>query len=129
MANPVKGEVQFVFGGRRRKFRIGMNQVCCLERSLGMSIATLLDPKRAMAFADLREILHQGLVADDPELTLEEVGDMIENHPEPQAIGPMVRESMQASMPHIFKSRERERPLEKKNSNPEKTAEGAAAVS
>lgn len=105
MANPVKGEVQFMFGGRRRTFRIGMNQVCSLERALGMSIATVLDAKRVMHLADLREILYHGLLADDPSLTLEDVGDMIEVHPDPSAIGPMIRESMQAAMPHIFQKK------------------------
>ncbi len=60
-----------------REFIFNLNALCTAEERLGKSIFKLVDWKN-LGLKDLRLLLWAGLVSKSPELTVEEVGDMID---------------------------------------------------
>lgn len=80
MANPLRGQTKFVVGGKEYTFRLAINEICELEKETGIGfikLATnLMDPDTLQVYR-LRDVLHAGLKKSHPDLTLEDVGELI----------------------------------------------------
>lgn len=113
MANPLRGEFPVVLAGKKRKFRLGMSAICSLERARNMPFQKIMDLER-LQFADLVDVLYYGLLADDPDLTLDDICAGIEEHEDPQALFSLIQKSMNESSPRIFKQEGGADPLKKK---------------
>lgn len=109
--NPRKGEVEIELGldadGKAivRKMRISWNQLALIEKALeGRAVQRLIEEKN-FGFDAVRAAIWGGLQVYDPELTLEDVGDLLaEEADKLKYFGSKIRESMALAMPGAFKS-------------------------
>lgn len=76
MANKHRGIVEVELGGKVRNLRYTMNALAEIEDKLGVAMADMKDIK--MTIKNVRVILWAGLIHEDKELTIEEVGDMVD---------------------------------------------------
>jgi hypothetical protein len=121
MANPVRGELELNFGGAKRKFRLGMNEICTLERAYGVKMQNFVgqNSEKSCIFADMRDILYVGLHKYDPSITIEDVGEMMGECTDIEALTFQVMTSMAESNPGFNAGDRGESPLEaKKKENP-----------
>lgn len=79
--NPVKGEVTFQSGDKIYVFKLGTNAQVLLESRTGMSMAKYLKADRIeeLGSRDIRLIFWAGLTRNHPDLTEENVGDLIDD--------------------------------------------------
>lgn len=101
MANPVKGEIEIdlpTLG--KRTFRIGFNEVCVLEESLGRAMSEVFS--KSIGFREIREVIFVGM--RDASVTREDVGEALGQHGDLKTLGEAMRRSMELSMPHLFKA-------------------------
>ncbi len=77
----VKGEVNFESGGKTYTFKLGTNAQVLLESRTGMSMAKYLKADRIeeLGSKDIRLIFWAGLTRNHPDLTEENVGDLIDD--------------------------------------------------
>jgi hypothetical protein len=75
MANPHKGEVSFVVGGKARTVRLSTNAICVLEDELGLSVDGISTRMVQGYLSVLRSVLR---VALNDGTTAEQAGDMID---------------------------------------------------
>lgn len=74
MANEKRGLVKVMLD-KERTLKFDLNALVDVEDNLGFSLAELEDK---MSIKTLRVLLHAGLQHEDPELTLQDVGRMID---------------------------------------------------
>lgn len=75
MANKHRGFVEVELD-KKRTIRFTMNAMAEIEDKLGVSLEDMGDIK--MSIKNVRTILWAGLIHEDPELTEQEVGDMVD---------------------------------------------------
>lgn len=82
MANAQRGEVSFPAIGREWTIKLGTNALCEVEGALGKTISEIgrlmEDPERVTLSA-LRVFIRAGLRAKHPDVTLEDVGNIIDD--------------------------------------------------
>lgn len=74
---PVKS-VPVELGGKTRNLKFGYNALCALEGALGIPISDI--GKKLVGSVDLRTVrglVWAGLIHESPEMTLDEVGNML----------------------------------------------------
>lgn len=74
MANEKRGLVKVMLD-KERTLKFDLNALVDVEDNLGFSLAELEDK---MSIKTLRVLLHAGLLHEDPELTQQDVGRMID---------------------------------------------------
>jgi hypothetical protein len=111
MGNALRDEVEVLLDGKKRFLRYTNNAIVQLEEALGTSKRALLgkmqraaldaqaiaeDPERTVyldtydvPMRQLRALLWAGLIHEDPTLTLEEVGDLMDKPPVEAMFGEM----------------------------------------
>lgn len=75
MANKHRGYVDIQLD-KKRKLRYTMNALAEIEDALGVTMGEIDTVK--MTIKNIRVILWAGLIHEDPELTVEEVGNMVD---------------------------------------------------
>jgi len=79
MANSVKGEVDFMAGGRKYIFRLGINAQVMIEARVGMPVNKYVQEKGdAMGATDIRLLFYAGLQHHHPEVSEEYAGNIID---------------------------------------------------
>lgn len=99
---------------RRFKFSIGF--MARLERLLGKERAQALNWS-SLSMGELVEVLHVAFSKDDPDLTIEDIEDMIEGVEDYEEVVTKIVESMSAAFP------EKKAPARKKKTTTKKAAE------
>jgi hypothetical protein len=61
---------------RPRRLKLGLNAICEFEQLTGSRFFEMAD--RPLSLLEVRALLYVGLRADDPSLTIEQTGDLIE---------------------------------------------------
>jgi hypothetical protein len=69
--------VAIELGGKEFKLRLGMNELAELEENYGLKIADFQDPTTMTSAVTIRAIFFVALKKDHPELTKDEVGEML----------------------------------------------------
>lgn len=62
---------------KKRNLKFNFNAICNFEEATGKSIASLGETKE-FKMSDLRALLWAGLVHEDPDLTIEEAGELFD---------------------------------------------------
>lgn len=80
MANNLRGEVEVQAGGRKVVFRLGVNEMIALQNDLGLAgkdeeFGRVI--AESSGFVNPRLVIFHGLRLRQPEITLEEVGDVM----------------------------------------------------
>lgn len=80
MANNLRGEVEIQVSGKKLVFRLGVNELLSAQNDFGLAgkdeeFALKLD--NALGLADKRILLYHGLRRAQPEITIDEVGDIM----------------------------------------------------
>lgn len=88
MANPIKGQVAFKTKAGPRKAALTFNTIIELEDATGKDVQTLLQEVNAASLRATRGFLWAGLLAFEPDLTLQEAGDVADE------LGPRLGEVM-----------------------------------
>lgn len=101
MPNPVKGEIDITLAKKAYKFRIGFNEVCVLEESLGRPMQQVF-AGTSLGFREIREVVYVGI--GEGKLTRDEVGEALGQTEDFAALGEALRRSMELSMPHLFRN-------------------------
>lgn len=80
LANGRRGEVALEVEGREYVLYFGNNEMCALEEELGRSINEIIDEcnKDHFRASTFRRVLRAMLSRYQPELTLEQVGDLLD---------------------------------------------------
>lgn len=81
MANPHRGEVALAAGDRTLTLVYSFDAICRLEERLDMSIAAigaLLEDPAKLRFSRLRPIIWAGLVDRQPEITENDIGEIVD---------------------------------------------------
>lgn len=92
--------VPIQLGGKTRNLKYGFNALVDLEETLGVSIQDMMKMFASGAkLGDLRAILWAGMKHEEPGLTPEAVGDMIDGPDDFKAIAEAVRAAMEAAFP------------------------------
>ncbi|PHS21740.1 MAG: hypothetical protein COA84_15105 [Robiginitomaculum sp.] len=84
MANPVRGEVEAEFRGKKITLKLTMNAMCALEDKTGRALGEVLedfeamatDPKR-MVFKDFRVLFWAAMIEALPDATVEDAGELM----------------------------------------------------
>jgi hypothetical protein len=80
MANHLRGEVEIAAGDRKLVFRLGVNEMIAIQNDFGLAgkdeefSAALMSLR---GFARPRIVFYHGLRARQPDITIEEVGDIM----------------------------------------------------
>jgi hypothetical protein len=80
MANNLHGEVEIQAGGKKLTFRLGVNEMIAIQNDFGLADK---DEEFALALQQLsgfkrpRMVIYHGLLAHQPEITIEEAGDIM----------------------------------------------------
>lgn len=74
-ADPTLPDVRLTIGGVERKLSFGFDAIARVENTTGINLMTTM--VSTPSFTQLRAILFAALLADDPSLTLEQVGQWI----------------------------------------------------
>ncbi len=76
--------VALLLGGVTRRLRLNMNSIAAFEDRTGSTISEMRDSLGRIRVSALRTLLWSLLITDDPEMTEEQVGAMVdfENLPE-----------------------------------------------
>jgi hypothetical protein len=80
MANHLKGEVEFEVGEKKLTFRLGVNEMLEIQGDFGLVDK---DEEFAQALGDLRGfkcpriVIFRGLLAHQPEITIERAGEIM----------------------------------------------------
>lgn len=84
---------------RPRKMRYGMNALIEIEETLGKKISEIFpqDNTQLVGFKELSIVIYAGLKADDKELTLERVGDLIDEYSDIETVSIKMSEAFEAS--------------------------------
>jgi hypothetical protein len=97
--------VPIQLGGKTRTLKYGFNALVDLEDTLGIPIQDLMKVfSRGAKLRDLRAILWVGLRQEEPGLTQDDVGNMIESAEDFKAIGEAIRAAMEAAFPPAEKA-------------------------
>lgn len=78
MANPHRGEVELVVGENTFKLRLSINAIVEVERTLNMTIAQVSQQMSLMSVTVVRGLLWGALRQHHPKMTLNDVGDLID---------------------------------------------------
>lgn len=79
MANPVKGEVSFVSGGIPYTYKFGTYAMAVLQKNTGMSAKKFFDSRGDDWGAHDLILVFQAALAGKHDLTLPQVGDIIDD--------------------------------------------------
>ncbi|MEP2782303.1 MAG: GTA-gp10 family protein [Pseudoruegeria sp.] len=101
MANAQRGEVALTVGGADYILRLGTNALCNLEDELGGSVVDIFSglEKGGVSIKLLRSILFWGLTEQHPELSRDDVGDLIDDAGGVEAVGKLITKAVSAGMP------------------------------
>lgn len=87
-------------GGKTRRLIYDFNALCALEEDLDLPIVDLVKYLTGkVRLKDLRNILRVGLLHDEPSLTAEQVGSMITDIQDFDAIGKSIKASLESAFP------------------------------
>jgi hypothetical protein len=100
VANPIKGEVDLPFEGVTLKFRLGLNELAELEKATGKN---LQDVVNSGSLWMTREVLYIGTRRYHPEVTREDLGDLLGQITD-GTIGERIMESVQLAAPAVLSS-------------------------
>jgi len=78
MSNPVKGEVHFDARGQAWTFKLGTNAQVLIESKAGMPMPQFIKRFDNLGASEIRMIFWAGLQRQHPEVTEDDVGDMID---------------------------------------------------
>lgn len=101
MSNPLRGQVELVADGRTYTLRLGINQIVELETKLDRSIneiVGLLNDMRRVRLGTLRAVLWASLLESEPDITLEQAGEII-GDVGTDVIGTKIGEALAAAFP------------------------------
>lgn len=78
MANPYRGEVSFEASGKTYTMVFTTNAICSLEDESGLSFQEVVAKVELMGVRGIRKLALAGLSTKHPDLSAEEVGDIID---------------------------------------------------
>lgn len=78
MANKIKGDVTLTHNGRRYTLRLDMNALADFEAATGLNAIETMQGK--MSISIMRSMMHAGLLAAHPEVTLREAGEIMQTN-------------------------------------------------
>jgi hypothetical protein len=99
--NRLKGELEVQLGERPRKFRLGWNEVAILEQLLGESLQTRIKENN-FGFDAVRSCMFVGLKKNNPDLTIDDVGELLGESGDIEMYMRTIVRSLKESMPKIF---------------------------
>ena len=70
---------------RERRIKYGHNALCEFENAMGKPIGASLTSEEQIGFSTIRALLWAGLLGEDPTLSLEQAGSLIDYVPENEA--------------------------------------------
>lgn len=107
MANPIKGEVDFVVGLKTYTFKLGHNARATAEGLLGkplrLIVAELSDIEN-LTHETVRGLVFAGLHQHQPELSLFDVGDLMDEVGD-EYVGEVLKQAFELSAPKADPSR------------------------
>jgi hypothetical protein len=104
MANPMKGEVALDVEGKTYTLRLTVNEIVALEKEWGVGVTQIAAKLSSggTSLGDWVTLLQHGLRKHHPDLTIEEVGDIITAAGVPAVVAKL-GESMTAAFPEMAK--------------------------
>jgi len=95
---PIKSVPITLADGKLRHLRYDFNALCDLEDNLGIPISELGKKLTAktVALKPIRAIVHAGLIHEDEELTIKEVGNLIGDIMQGDKLAELVKSIMEA---------------------------------
>lgn len=78
MANKIKGDVTLTHNGRRYTLRLDMNALADFETATGLNAVEVMGGQLSISL--MRSLMHAGLQAAHPEVTLREAGEILQTN-------------------------------------------------
>lgn len=82
MANPSRGQVPLVAGGKEYRLSYGINALCELEDAFGKSVQKIVDEdlsdENDIRMSSVRKVIWAGLIDSEPDITEKEAGNIVD---------------------------------------------------
>jgi hypothetical protein len=107
MANPNRSEVAKTIGGKEYVFKLGTNEICNAENSVGKPFSSIISELEEgdVSLTILRTLLYFAIRKFQPKTSLEEVGELIDLMG-PSEAGTLLGDCIKASYPEISEEEE-----------------------